>query len=239
MKKETSRAAEPAAITEQVLYQSIECALLEGRLPAGTPLRERHLAESFEVTRGMVRKVLTRLGQDGKLDVQPNRGAFVPTPTPAQVVDAYQARVALESGALMELAGRITAAELKQLGAMVEQEHGAAQSGQPRQHSVRMAGNFHTAVVELLGSPTLTAMCRQLIARTQMYVSLYEPQSASECAPNEHAQVLQALERRDAQAAAQAMKAHLLLVQNRVLQRMQPRACAPVADILKSIIQGR
>ncbi|MEG1767602.1 MAG: GntR family transcriptional regulator [Comamonas sp.] len=239
MKKETSQAAGPAAITEEVLYQSIECALLEGRLPAGTPLRERHLAESFEVTRGMVRKVLTRLGQDGKLDVQPHRGAFVPTPTPAQVVDAYQARVALECGALMELTASITATQLKQLNAMVKHEHSAAQSGQARQHSVRLAGNFHTAMVELLASPTLTAMCRQLIARTQMYVSLYEPQSASECAPNEHAQVLQALEKRDAQAAAQAMKAHLLLVQNRVLQRMQPRPCAPVADILKSIIQGQ
>ncbi|MCD2514170.1 GntR family transcriptional regulator [Comamonas endophytica] len=238
MKKETSQAAEPVAITEQVLYQSIECALLEGRLPAGTPLRERHLAESFEVTRGMVRKVLIRLGQDGKLDVQPNRGAFVPTPTPAQVVDAYQARVALECGALMELSARITPAQLQQLQEMVRHEHSAAASGQARQHSVRMAGNFHTAVVEILGSPTLLAMCRQLIARTQMYVALYEPQSASECAPQEHAQVLQALEKRDAQGAAQAMKAHLLLVQNRVLQRMQPRPCAPVADILKSIIQG-
>lgn len=239
MKKESSQAAEPVAITEEVLYQSIECALLEGRLPAGTPLRERHLAESFEVTRGMVRKVLTRLGQDGKLDVQPHRGAFVPTPTPAQVVDAYQARVALECGALMELTSRVTPTQLRQLRAMVKNEHSAVASGQGRQQSVRMAGNFHTAVVELLGSPTLLAMCRQMIARTQMYVALYELQSDSECAPHEHAQVLQALEKRDAQAAAQAMKAHLLLVQNRVLQRMQPRASAPVADILKSIIQGQ
>lgn len=236
MKKSTDIPAQEAGITEAQLYASIESALLEGRLPAGTALRERHLAEAFTVTRGMVRKVLTRLGQAGKLEMHPHRGAFVPTPTPAQVIDAYQARITLEGGALMELAPHITASQLKRLQRLVQQEKQGAMSGQARQHSVRMAGNFHAEVVSLLDSPTLLTMCEQLIARTQMYVALYEPQSASECAPTEHLQVLEALQQRDAGAAVQAMKAHLLLVQNRVLQRMQPRASAPVADILKSFL---
>lgn len=236
MDKNTDTPAPQAGITEAQLYVSIESALLEGRLPAGTPLRERHLAEAFEVTRGMVRKVLTRLGQAGKLEMHPNRGAFVPTPTTAQVIDAYQARIALEGGALMELTPRITATQLQGLKRLVQQEKRGAMAGQARQHSVRMAGNFHAEVVGLLQSPTLLAMCEQLIARTQMYVALYEPHSASRCAPTEHLQVLEALEQRDTAAAVQAMKAHLLLVQNRVLQRMQPRASAPVADILKSFL---
>lgn len=236
-KKSAAPATEAAVITEEVLLNSIECALLEGRLPAGTPLRERHLAESFQVTRGMVRKVLTLLGQQGKLEIQPNRGAFVPTPTPAQVVDAYQARIALERGALLELAPRLTDAQIQQLSARVAHEHQAASGG--REQSIRLAGNFHSAVIALLDSPTLLALCEQLIARTQMYVALYEPHSANECAPQEHAQVLQALALRDGPAAAQAVKEHLLQVQNRVLQRMQPRQCAPVAEILKSIIQGQ
>lgn len=236
MNTSTQKTVRPAAITEAQLYASIEGALLGGQLPAGTALRERHLAEAFGVTRGMVRKVLTRLGQLGKLEVHPNRGAFVPTPTVQQVTDAYQARIALECGALLELAPRLTSAQLQRLKRFVLSEKHSAATGQARQHAVLIAGNFHCEVVGLLQSPTLLSMCEQLIARTQMYVALYEPETASECAPAEHLQVLEALDQRDAVAAAAAMKAHLLLVQNRVLQRMQPRSSAPVADILKSFL---
>lgn len=225
-------------VTEEALYASIVQSLLDGRLPPGTPLRERHIAEAFEVTRGMVRKVLTRLGQEGKLDVHPNRGAYVPTPTAEQVRDVYQARIALECGMLLQLAPRITPSQLRRMSGLLKEEHRAAQAQFPRNHAVQLAGDFHVELSLLLDSPTLTSLCQSLVARTQMYVALYEPRNASGCAADEHAPVLEALRRHDGAAAASAMEAHLRKVQERVLQNMTRLHDITVVDVLRSALHA-
>ncbi|MFO0458193.1 MAG: GntR family transcriptional regulator, partial [Burkholderiales bacterium] len=79
-------------------------ALLGGALRPGTPLRERHLAQAFGTTRGTVRKVLLRLGTEGKLELRPNRGAFVPTPSAEDVRRVYEMRRVLECGTVAMLA---------------------------------------------------------------------------------------------------------------------------------------
>ncbi len=72
--EQDAKALPPGSLSEDALHQAITRALLDGKLRPGTPLRERYLAESFGVTRGLVRKVLLRLGQEGKLEMHANRG---------------------------------------------------------------------------------------------------------------------------------------------------------------------
>lgn len=223
------------AYTEESLYQAIAGSLLKGRLRPGTPLRERYLAEEFGVTRGMVRKVLLRLGQEGKLELHANRGAFVPQPTRAQVLEAYQARKALEAGMLALLARHITATQISRLKAHLQAERTASRQAR-RDESVRLAGDFHLLVAELLGNAQLREMLELLIARTQMYVALFEPAQASGCAPEEHEPVVAALAKRDVGGAVRAMLDHLTQVEQRVLARITEEE-PQVADILRSALK--
>ncbi len=225
------------AYTEESLYDAIAASLLKGRLRPGTPLRERYLAEEFGVTRGMVRKVLLRLGREGKLELHANRGAFVPQPTREQVLEAYQARKALEAGMLALLARNITSTQISRLKAHLQAERNASRQAR-RDESVKLAGDFHLLVAELLGNAQLGKMLELLIARTQMYVALFEPAHSSACAAEEHEPVVAALARRDVAEAVRAMLDHLTQVEQRVLARIteeEPR----VADILRSALKEK
>lgn len=223
------------AYTEDSLYQAIAGSLLKGRLRPGTPLRERYLAEEFGVTRGMVRKVLLRLGQEGKLELHANRGAFVPQPTREQVLEAYQARKALEAGMLALLARNITAKQILSLKTHLQAERNASRLAR-RDESVRLAGDFHLLIAELLGNARLREMLELLIARTQMYVALFEPAQASGCAPEEHEPVVAALAKRDVAEAVRAMLDHLTQVEQRVLSHIADEE-PQVADILRSALK--
>ncbi len=224
-------------VAEDSLHAAITSALLNGRLRPGTPLRERYLAEEFGVTRGVVRKVLLRLGQEGKLEMLANRGAFVPQPSGPQVSDAYQARKAVEVGVVSLLAEAITAEQLAKLRVHLRAERAASRRSR-RDESVQLAGDFHLLLVDLLGNAELREIVRRLVSRTQMFVALFEPAQASDCAPEEHEPVVNALERRDAAAAVAAMLAHLSQVEQRVLARVEVTEPPPVAEILRAALRG-
>lgn len=200
---------------EDDAYQAIGDALLNGRLRPGAPLRERQLATIFAVSRGCIRKVLHRLGHEGRLDLLHNRGAFVPRPSLAEAQAIYEARRALEAGIAAVLASQITGAQLAELRSHVASEHRAAASGR-RGDAVRLAGGFHILTADLLGNAELAQSVRKLVSRTQLMVSLYEPRVAWSCGAEEHEKILAALDRRDAPAAMQAMLEHLALVEQRV-----------------------
>lgn len=202
---------------ESRLHASISRALFAGELRPGTPLRERALAEMFDCTRGAVRKVLAQLGREGKLELRENRGAFVPRPSGAEIRAVYQARSALEAGCIALLARTLTPAQLEVLRAHVHAEEAAWRAGD-REESVRLAGAFHTRLSNMLDNPELKGFLTHLVARTQLFVALYEARSDSHCAPQEHGTIVDALARQDVSGAIDAMLSHLEDVQARVLQ---------------------
>ncbi len=232
----TAPATPSARRAESQVYEAVLKALLGGALRPGTALRERQLAETFGTTRGAIRKVLARLGQEGKLELHPNRGAFVPQPTPDDVRRVYQMRRVLECGAVALLASDAARERLAPLDAVVEQERRAQRDGR-RDDVVRLAGDFHRVLVGLFDNPELTASLQALVARTQLFVALFESADAGACSCEEHQTILRALRKRDADAAVGAMRTHLAQVEQRVLARMPRRKDADVADVLRAALE--
>lgn len=218
----------PAAIEARV-YEAISRALLTGKLRPGMPLRERNLAQAFDCTRGAVRKVLARLGFEGKLVLEPNRGAFVPQPSLDDIRQTYRARRVLEIGVLTSLCNTIDEARLALLDAHVAEETRAHADG-ARETSIRLAGGFHLKLIEMADSADLDAFARQLVAKTELYKALYDPAEYIHCAPTEHAQLVTLLRAcaaaggsadaaRHRDAAIALATAHLDELEARVLAR--------------------
>jgi DNA-binding GntR family transcriptional regulator len=213
--------ADAAGDIESRVHAAISHALLEGRLRPGTALRERKLAEIFKCTRGTVRKVLLRLGNEGKLELLLNRGAFVPQPSVEDIRAVYEARSAIEAGILALLGRRPERIDIARLRRHVQAEHDAWEA-EAREESVRLAGEFHLQLLDMLGNAELRLVLEQLISRTRLFVALYEPHSATHCAPDEHRVITDALARGDIQQATGAMLNHLEEVQARVFRRIGP-----------------
>jgi DNA-binding GntR family transcriptional regulator len=218
----TAEAAEETSIEERI-YASISCALLEGRLRPGAQLVERDLAAAFGCTRGALRKVLARLGFEGKLVLEANRGAFVPSPSEADVREVYRARQIVEAGIVAVLCGALSAQHKRMLKAHVASEKKALKAGRVDEQ-VRLAGQFHVLLTQLAGGAQLQGFVAQLVAKTELYKALYDPSKGTTCSADEHAHLIEALESGELAAALDAMREHLSELEERVVARIQSHA---------------
>jgi DNA-binding GntR family transcriptional regulator len=211
--------AEKADSSASTAYREISRALLEGHLKPGMPLRERQLAEIFETSRGAIRKALLRLGNEGKLQIFPNRGAFVLQPTSESVRRAYDARKAVEIGLVALLATRITDAQIEQLERHTQEQ--LRSDTHPREKTVVLSGEFHSALVRMIDSPELEAIIERLVSRTRILVALFEKPQDADCGVSEHEEIIRALKSRDPSKAMNAMLRHLSHVEERILSHVE------------------
>ena len=92
----------PAA--EQI-YQMLRAEIIACRIVPNEAISENRLCGMFQVSRSPVRIALTRLAEDGLIDIFPQRGTFVAPIKMRQVIESQFARTALEI-ALVEVAAR-------------------------------------------------------------------------------------------------------------------------------------
>jgi DNA-binding GntR family transcriptional regulator len=84
------------------IYRSLRDAIISGGFRPREALSENRICTLFAVSRSPVRIALTRLAEDGLVDVFPQRGSFVAPIKLKQVKEGHFARVALELAPLRE-----------------------------------------------------------------------------------------------------------------------------------------
>lgn len=216
--------------TDEAIYQAILRAMLEGKLKAGTKLVENPLAQIFKVSRERIRKVLHRLGAERRLEMIPNRGARVPRPTLDEVRSVYEAHRVLEAGILVQLVRVLDDKLLARLDAHLAEERMAANRGD-RANSVRLSGAFHIHLVDALGNADLSRFLRDLLSRSSVMVSVYEPATQSICAVDEHGAIVEALRARDIARAIEVSRDHFLHVEGRLRLEKEASASEDLAAI--------
>src|ERR671912_1649498 len=90
-------AVDRASTTEQVL-QELREAIIDGRIAQGEALREVPLSRTLGTGRSAVREAIRQLVQEGLVDYELHRGAFVRVMSLADRLDVYVAREAIEAG---------------------------------------------------------------------------------------------------------------------------------------------
>jgi DNA-binding GntR family transcriptional regulator len=188
---------------------------MQGRLEAGTRLPEHRLAAIFGVSRERIRKVLHRLAAERRLELSLNRGARVPSPTIDDVKRIYEAHRVLEVGVLTQLIEIVDRGLFARLDAHLAAERAAAEQ-HDRAESVRLSGAFHLHLVDALANPELSRFLRDLLSRSSVMVSVYEPASQSICAVDEHGAIVEALREKNLAQAIGLSRHHFLHVERRL-----------------------
>jgi DNA-binding GntR family transcriptional regulator len=186
---------ERASMTEQVLRELRE-AIIEGRIPQGEPLREVSLAATLGTGRSAVREAIRQLVQEGLVDYEPHRGAFVRVMSLADRLDVYVAREAIETAA----ARRILDAPPKDLAdlraALDFLAQVAADTDRVTQPMIDADIRFHQELVRLAGSPRLVRAHDTLAAESKMLLR-HHPEYPRSRYVTDHARLLEAIEQRD------------------------------------------
>jgi len=230
-KPPTPDAAAPAMAADRV-HDAIYAAVMDHRLAPGTRLREEELAQTFEVSRTLVRQALHRLAQDGVVLLRPNRGAQVPEPTRLDGEHVFDARRVVECEVARRLAGKLSRDQLAELRRLVEAEARALRAGD-RSEAIRLSGGFHCQLAQMSGNPIFVRMLEELLPTTSLLMALYKAPGEPMCVAHSHVQLLEVLAEGSGGAAATEMRRHLNEIE-RSLARPAARVAPPLRDVFKS-----
>ena len=90
----------PAHLARSTIEESLRTAILDGRLPCGTAIRQEALARLFGVSRMPVREALRQLEAQGLLQVVQYKGAVVAPLIEEDSLQTYELRLLLEAQAI-------------------------------------------------------------------------------------------------------------------------------------------
>ncbi len=226
-------ASTPAA-TEGVgpgeVYERLWAAIIDHSLPPGTRLIEERLCEIFAVGRTRLRQVLQRLAHEHVVTLMPNRGAVVSKPSADEAREVFAARRVVEAGTVSGFLSAATRPKLKRLHEHLLRERMAWRESD-RRAAVRLSGEFHLIIAECAGNAILLEILRDLISRSSLIIAVFQTAGAPSCPPDEHEQLMGALERRDPQAV-DLMLGHL----DHVLADLRLESAGPVNLDLRSVL---
>lgn len=193
---------------EDPIVESVRDAVAGGRLPAGARLIETDLAAIFSVSRTRVRQALQRLGFVGLVTLEPNRGAFVASPSAEEANAVHAARRLIEAEIIRDATRHCTANDIRALRAHCAEQRDAEARGETVR-LLRLLGEFHLMIAQIGGNPVLAEFMRQLIPRTSLLQALYQPSGPSSCGVDDHMRLLDEMARGDEEAAVRVLGEHL------------------------------
>ena len=193
----------------EYVREMLRRAILNGELVSGSRLVQAEIAATLEVSTTPVREALRDLASEGLIRFDPHRGAVVTELRVEELEDIYEIRRLLEPHAMRQAVPEITdktVATLRKLHDRMEAEPQSAEF-------VDLNRTFHMAIYESGASSRMVQIIRGLEDAAVMYIgaSLGMVPGLRDQANRDHAAILDAIERRDVEAAVDAIQHHLQL----------------------------
>ena len=188
-------------------------------LRPGERLSEVELAQRLGVSRTPVREGLTRLVNDGFL-VPATRG-FMRRPLDVQeTMDLYEARIAVESSCLALAIARATDDEIADAVAYLDRSR-KVPPGTPVQTLVELDEGFHLRIADMARNTELRRILANLNERIRFIRWIDMESVGRQATQSEHATILQALKARDAAAGERALRDHIDLRRDQIVEAIK------------------
>ncbi len=193
----------------QKTYGSLKQAILSLQLKPGEVLRKPEICEQLGVSRSPVAEALARLAVEGLVDVVPQAGTFVARFSIEEIREGAFLREALELAAVEMLTPVISSDQLIQLRRNIRiQEALVADGDFPGFY--QMDRKMHELMLSFTGFKRLPQMAQTSWVHVDRARQLILPQPGRiQATLEEHRAILDALEKRDVDAARQATRYHL------------------------------
>jgi len=206
------------------VYRRLRDAIQQGEFKSGHRVMEIEIADWLKVSRTPVRDAIRRLESEGMLEHEPRIGLVVVRLDRQAVMELYVMRETLEGTAARLCARHAADMEIQDLVDLVERERQIqgnleALPGHNKRFHQAIHRGAHNRYLEkslaaindlgLLGSPLMS-----LPHRAQAAVA-------------EHAQIVEAVQRRDPDAAEEAARKHVRAAQRERLKRLFPETSNP------------
>jgi|SRR5271165_242612 len=203
-------------------YQAFIQHLLDRRVQPGAFVTQRELVELTGYPLGAIREMIPRLEADGLMNAIPQRGLQVASVDLRLVREAFQLREIIECAAVVDFARTATDAAIADQRAAHDSIFKGARKGITEAllaDAQAVDWGFHDAIVAHMDNSLIAEVHRVNVIRIRLITQERAALSVEELPPAfaEHAAVLDAIERRDADEAERALHAHLQHARQRAL----------------------
>ncbi len=192
---------------QKTAYAHLRDAITSGEFAGNAPLRSEQIGRALGISRMPVREAILQLEAEGLVTIGANRRPFVTSRTPADVVELFEIRIALEGLAAERAVRRMRAPRFAELAGLLGRMDAAAED--PRAWTA-LHDAFHDLIYEAAAMPRLLGEIRRLRRSTQpyilMYISLF---TVPEMPGTEHAALLDVVRKGEPDLARSAMADHI------------------------------
>lgn len=199
-----------ASLSERV-YKHLRDLILAFEMKPGEPVSEKQISEALRVSRTPVREALAKLVADHLVDVYPQRGTYI---APLRLEDLERSqfmREALEIALVQRVSQMSDRSKLTtKLRAEIDLQRTLAQLNDSRRF-YESDENFHRLIAEHAGLPDVwdeisrVKLCFDRFRK----IALSTGESNVDEITDQHSEIVNAIESRDASAAANNMRLHL------------------------------
>jgi DNA-binding GntR family transcriptional regulator len=198
-------------------YDSIKSYILREDLDEETKLTEEFLSRQLGISKSPVREALNSLHTQGLIRIESRRGAYLRRFTAQEVKDLYDLREALEVYAVG--AAIVTPELLSELRKSTGRTRKFLKANDRMRH-IEEDTRFHGLIALATGNAEL---CR-VLANIQNQIWLCRRKTydlSASTSPSAHKAILEALEKGSLKDAQNAMRNHIALVRQRLIDFMQ------------------
>jgi len=211
----------PPRILADWIAAGLREAILSGRFGPGERLDLDRIAEEFDVSRTPVREALRELESEGFVEIRPHCGVFVAKPSIQDVREIYEIRRLLEPEIVRQIVPSLPQHVLDQLQESLARAQAYLETGDVTR--AYESDIFDQAIRSLSTNHLLRDFLDRLSNRITMIRRFSEFQSRTHLAESlaDHCAILEAMQRRDGEGAAELMRAHLEKFELRTLELVQ------------------
>ena len=210
--------AENMTLKDRV-YDRLRASIVEMNIydeGANLRLDERSMAEQLQVSRTPLREALTRLENDGFIEIKPRKGVFVVRKTMDEILEMIVAWAALESMAARLAAVAATDSEIRELRKHALRHSESSSRADLSEYSEANI-RFHQMILEMSGCRLLAAMADELFVHMHgVRRRALEENNRATRSVVDHLEIIEALEARDGDLAARLVREHTMRLHNHV-----------------------
>jgi GntR family transcriptional regulator, trigonelline degradation regulator len=193
---------EPPTLLRERAFERLRDAIITGHFVPGDRLVERELCEAMGISRTSIREVLRRLEAERLIEVEPRRGPTVARVSRKQAAEIYEIRGQLEATLVRRFTERATDEDVAKLR-LIFKEVVAAAKAEDVIALVGIMARFNAHMVAVVGHELIGEILQQLTARISfLRVKSMSQPGRVQTSLGEIGNIIKAIERRDAKAAA-------------------------------------
>ena len=194
------------------IYDALHRQIIAGKYGPGDWLRQEDIASQMGVSMTPVREALDLLVAKGLAERVPYRGVRVREISSKEILEAYGLRLMLEALIAREAAANITTEQVSKLQTIMDEMDRHVELNEMPQER-QLSREFHAAIAEASGNSLLIQMYTIVSNAFPDWLLYRKPELVSSSVAqthDEHASILDALKKRDADQAVKVSLEHVM-----------------------------